>query len=727
MSLRKTVSFYVIASAALLLGLTLMLGQCTNSPHRAGAAETNTVFLPYGGGLKTLDPARAYFTNEVHLLMKVTEAPFSYHFLKRPYELMPLVVEDIPASVSFDENGAVLPADAPNDQVARVEYTFRVKKGVPFQPHPCFAKDAQGKPLYGALTEEDMRGIESPDDFEVRETRELLAADFDLALRRIADPKLASPIRSTFGRFIVGMDDLYTSYSAMREAIPESKGGVEPLLDYMKPEFSGLEVIDDHTFKLIIKRRYPQAIYWMAMPFFAPIPMEYLEFLNQKPLIDRQIDMDHWPLGTNAHRMTTHKTDQKIVLKRHPDFRETYYPTEGEPGDAEAGLLDDAGKRLPFVDGCVMLMEKEQIPSWNKFRQGYYDASSIATDVFDQAVEFSQEDGAGLSPEMEEQGVQMLTNVATVVYGLHFNMIDDVVGGYTEERAKLRQAITIALDMNEYLAIFYNSRGIASQGPLPPGIFGYRGGEAETNPYTDVWNPQLERHETKSLDEARRLLAEAGYPEGRDENGRPLTITFSHGSAGNSAFDSTLKWYRSRVEELGIQLKDEGMHPNALFEKKKKGEWQVSSGGWGADYPDPENFYFLFYGPNCKVPHGGENGCNYSNPTYDALFEQMESMENSPERQRIIDELTEILRHDAPWAWGYHPVQYGLYQSWYRNNKGGANANDLKYKRLVIEDRVEGQREWNEPRTWPIMVLAALLLLAGLPAVVIVHRRERGR
>ena len=54
-----------------------------------------------------------------------------------------------------------------------------------------------------------------------------------------------------------------------------------------------------------------------------------------------------------------------------------------------------------------------------------------------------------------------------------FNMTDPVVGGYSRRAKLLRQAISIAVDYEELLSIFANGRGLAAQGPIPPGIFGY--------------------------------------------------------------------------------------------------------------------------------------------------------------------------------------------------------------------------------------------------------------
>jgi ABC-type transport system substrate-binding protein len=78
--------------------------------------------------------------------------------------------------------------------------------------------------------------------------------------------------------------------------------------------------------------------------------------------------------------------NSRMVLARNPNFRGEPYPSEGEPGDAERGLLADAGKTMPFVDKAVYTREKEAIPLWNKFLQGYYDLSGIGSETFDQAV-----------------------------------------------------------------------------------------------------------------------------------------------------------------------------------------------------------------------------------------------------------------------------------------------------------------------------------------------------
>ena len=89
---------------------------------------------------------------------------------------------------------------------------------------------------------------------------------------------------------------------------------------------------------------------------------------------------------------------------------------------------------------------------------------------------------------------------------------------------------------------------------------------------------------------------------------------------------------------------------------------------------------------------------NYQNPEFDRLFEQMRNMDNSEQRYRIIQQLQEIVRHDAPWVFGFHPKNFSLFHSWYNNLKPNLMANNrLKYTRIDTSARAEKRQAWNKP------------------------------
>jgi ABC-type transport system substrate-binding protein len=415
-----------------------------------------------------------------------------------------------------------------------------------------------------------------------------------------------------------------------------------------------------------------------------------------------------------------------MVLERNPNFHGERYPSAGMSADKDAGLLADAGRSMPFIDRAVYSLEKESIPYWNKFLQGYYDSSGISSDAFDQAVQFSAQGEAVLTETMRNKGIELLTAVETSVFYMGFNMRDPVVGGDSERARLLRRAISIAADYEEYISIFANGRGVPAQGPIPPGIFGHREGEAGVNPYVYAWRDG--RAVRRSLDEAKELLARAGYPKGRDPaTGTALSLNFEAVARGPDD-KARLNWTRKQFDKLGIQLVVRPTDYNRFQEKMRKGTGQIYTWGWNADYPDPENFLFLLYGPNSKVDGGGENASNYANPQFDARFERMKNMENGPERQAVIDEMVDIARRDAPWLWGMFPKSFSLHHAWLGNMKPNLMANNtLKYLRVDAPQRVRLRHQWNQPITWPLWLLGGILVIGVLPAIRIFRRREQSR
>ena len=79
--------------------------------------------------------------------------------------------------------------------------------------------------------------------------------------------------------------------------------------------------------------------------------------------------------------LTENNPNRVMILERNPNFHGETYPSDGMPDDGKAGFLDDAGKPLPLIDKVIFSREKESIPRWNKFLQGYYDASASAPTV----------------------------------------------------------------------------------------------------------------------------------------------------------------------------------------------------------------------------------------------------------------------------------------------------------------------------------------------------------
>ncbi|MGH8657922.1 MAG: ABC transporter substrate-binding protein [Gammaproteobacteria bacterium] len=687
-----------------------------NNPYPATEQHQAILYQAFSERPKHLDPVRAYSSNEYSFISQIYEPPLQYHYLKRPYKLTPLTAVGIPELSYFDAQGKPLPSSAAAAEVAYSVYRVRIQPGIRYQPHPAFAHGPDGKYRYHQHDAAALKRVHALSDFKHTGTRELVAADYVYQIKRLTHPRLHSPIAGLMGQYIVGLKELANT-------LAKEKGTEKAFLDLSDYPLSGARVIDRYTYEIRIKGKYPQFIYWLAMPFFSPMAWEVERFYAQPGLEERNVVLDWYPVGTGPFMLSENNPNRRMVLERNPNFRGEAYPREGEPGDAAAGLLKDASKPMPFIDQAVFSLEKESIPYWNKFLQGYYDASSITSDSFDQAIGFNLSGEAQLTEPMRAKGIQLLTAVTTSTFYTGFNMLDDVVGGYSGRARKLRQAISIAVDFEEYISIFQNGRGIAAQGPLPPGIFGHREGEPGINAYVYDW--KWGRPERKPIALAKRLMAEAGYPDGRSaSSGKPLVLYFDTPAAGPDS-KSNLDWMRKQLAKLEVQLVVRATDYNRFQEKMREGTAQIFQWGWNADYPDPENFLFLLYGPHGKVSYQGENAANYANPEFDRLFDQVKNMDNGGERQSLIDRMVDIARRDAPWLWGFHPVGFSLHHAWFANVKPNLMANNtLKYQRIDVGARAQKRAQWNKPVLWPVVTLGIVLMLVIVPALASYRRRE---
>jgi ABC-type transport system substrate-binding protein len=705
-----------------------LLGGCAdgpwNNPYPDGEAGDNILYSSFEERPKHLDPVRSYSSNEYAFLAQIYEPPLQYHFLHRPYRLVPLTAESVPEPRYFDAGGNRLPADAPAAEIAYSDYLIRIRPGIRFQPHPAFARDAAGAYRYHARTEEDLEGVNVLADFTETGSRELTAADYVYQVKRLAVPWLHSPIAGVMREHIQGFGELAARIEA-RAPGPGAEGE-RPFLDLREIPFEGAEEVDRYSYRIRVLGKYPQFAYWLAMPFFSPMPWEAERFYGQPGMQRRNISLDWYPVGTGPYMLSENNPNLRMALSRNPNFHGERYPHEGMPEDRAAGLLADAGRPMPFIDRAVYALEKESIPYWNKFLQGWYDSSGITSDAFDQAIRFDAQGEAALTDAMAAKGIGLLTSVQTSIFYMGFNMRDPVVGGDSRRARLLRRAISIAVDYEEYISIFANGRGLPAQGPIPPGIFGFREGGEGINPY--VYRRVDGRTQRRGLDEARALLAEAGYGDGRDPaTGTSLNLNYEAVASGPDD-KARLNWMRKQFAKLGIQLVVRSTDYNRFQEKMRKGTGQIFTWGWNADYPDPENFLFLLYGPNGKVDSGGENAANYANPTFDALFDRMKNMDNGPERQAILDRMLEIARRDAPWVWGFYPKSFSLHHAWLSNLKPNLMANNtLKYRRLDPILRDERRRQWNRPVTWPLWLAGGAIVLGIVPAVRSYRRRERSK
>lgn len=484
-------------------------------------------------------------------------------------------------------------------------YTFSIRRGIYFHDDPCFP-DGKG--------------------------RELTAHDFVYSIKRVMDVKNASSGSWAFNDRIVGINAFY-----------EQSKSREPTDYDMKVE--GLRALDDHRLQITLTEPYPQLLYVLTMHYAFAVPREAVEYYG-KAFVNH-------PVGTGPYELVAWKRNSRIEFVRSPKWAETgrveTYPSEGTPEQIEAGLLRDAGKPLPMVDRVVQYVIEDNTTAWMMFLSGELGVSAISRDNWDAVITGSKE----LNASLQQRGIRLISAPTLDIYYLGFNWEDPVVGDHPDpeqalKNRKLRQALSCAYDF-EQMNRFMNNRLYPIGGPIPQPL---AGSLTEPSPYSF------------NLEIARRLLVEAGYPEGIDSRtGRRLELTMELGSSGSSA-RQMMELMADMYQKIGIVLRPSYNTWPAFIEKMNRRQAQIFQLGWVADYPDAENFLQLFYSPN-ESP--GPNHSNYRNAEFDRMYEQIRTMLDSPERTAIYERMAGIIIEDCPWIFLYQPMDFGLIHSWIGN------------------------------------------------------------
>ena len=417
------------------------------------------------------------------------------------------------------------------------------------------------------------------------------AGDFVYSWQRLATPETAADY--------CYMIDMVKGYAEINGGIPETDAEGKVVLDeagnpvikeYADPTTLGVEAPDDSTFVVTLTYDCPYFLEVCAFPATFPVREDVVS-----------ADPDGWThnvetyLSNGAYTLTQWDHNSQIVMAKN----EHYYDVANlGPDTLTFKLMDDNNAMLTgFNSGELDFIEDmpvDEIPSL-----------------------------------LSSGDLRIVPYIGTyyVCYNVEKAPFDDW---------RVRKAFTLAIDAQYIVENVTQTGQVPASGFVPSGVAGV--GPDFRAEGGDYWTPATDDEQyAKNVEEAKQLLADAGYPNGE---GFP-TVTYLYNTSDNhKKIGEALQqqWQTA----LGVEVKLENQEWAAFLETRKNGEYQIARNGWLTDYNDPISFLDMW------LTGGGNNDAQYSNADYDAAINEAKSSADPEVRMAAMHRAEDIIMGSGP-------------------------------------------------------------------------------
>jgi len=516
------------------IGVAVVLAMCVahgsaNAGHAPGVVRIGIPLVP-----ETLDPVRAYDAQTFAITAGIYDTLYGLDPLAPTATLVPIAA-------------AALPDVSPDHRV----FTIRVRPGIYFTPHARFG----GEP------------------------RELVAADFAYAIRRVLDPKWHSPSQSMLAGKIEGLDALAQRAQQAGRAI-----------DY-DAQIPGLAVLDRYTLRIALVTPDPAFPYYLAMPLLAGMAREVVEA--------EEGSYGHRPIGTGAFVVASFTPGQRLVLARNPGYRSMHWEDLLTPASKAARPEHPMrGRELPAAARLEFSSTPEATSELMAIRAGELDLIHLNQPTL------AMRDGR-LLDDLAKHDLVLVRSPVPVTLLSFLSMRDPVVGGSGRDKVALRRAIHMAFDDQEWVRVLDGGLSSVRQQVVPPGVEGFIAGYRNPN----MFDPGA----------ANALLDRFGYRRGRDGfrtavDGTPLTIALLIDTKSQSR--ERAEFAKRMLDRIGIRISVESVTQNEHLKRLSHCRFGMAWGDWGLDIPDGTNPLSMFYGRSL----GAANFSCYVDAEFDAAY-----------------------------------------------------------------------------------------------------------
>jgi oligopeptide transport system substrate-binding protein len=401
------------------------------------------------------------------------------------------------------------------------------------------------------------------------------------------------------GREVTAEDFVY-SFTRLLEA--KKPGPLTDLFSRMKgssdfimrrtPSVEGLKAVDRYSLRIVLEEPLAASILLFGLGDAAVLPREMVEELGER--------FGRAPVGTGPFKFVHWEPEQEIVLEANADYH--------------------AGR--PFLDTLIYKLGGKFEQEFAEFLNGRLEEAIVPSDRTDD-----------VATEPKYRAYQLLHKPTLSFLYVGFNT---QIKPFDDKR--VRQAFNYAVDREAIVQTITKMGSITATGTLPPGMAGH--------------NPDLEGYH-HNLDTAKRLLAEAGYPDG---TGFPPVALWSVSKAESAKAE--LAAYQRYLAALGVQVEIR-LAPDwpAFREMLEQGKLPMFRLSWYADIPDPHNFLWPLLHSTSST-----NRTFYRNPKVDQLLNAASQELNDAQRVVMYREVERMVMEDAPWIAQHYHVLERIYQ-----------------------------------------------------------------
>lgn len=393
------------------------------------------------------------------------------------------------------------------------------------------------------------------------------------------------------GRKMIASDVVY-SFNRLLEPATASSGAW--IFHDKIDTADAFRALDDSTFRLQLIRPFNPILGLLSMQYCSVIPHEVVERYGK--------DFRSHPCGTGPFRFQSWEEGQALILRKNEHYFER----------------DSAGRPLPYLDAVKISFYDEKATEFLLFRQGQLDFINDIDPSFKDEILSKK---GQLKKDWQDKIILSIHPYLNTEYlGILVDSTNELVQHSPLRWQAVRQAINCGFDRRKMMLYLRNSMGIpAESGFIPAGLPSFDSSKVHGYHY--------------DLARARRLLASAGFPDGK---GIPpiklLTIAI---------YADFASFIAKELEDIGLHIQVEVVQKSLLLEQTAQSHALFFRGSWIADYPDAENYLSVFYSKNPSPP----NYTRYKDPTFDRLYEQSLKEDNDSLRydlyrqmdQRVID------------------------------------------------------------------------------------------